>query len=62
MGLIDTLRQGVRHLWTVSSCLPPYFARSVPDMLANACRCVMGLCSKIAHYVLSKLLAMKMSG
>ena len=43
VGPIDTLRQGLRHLWTVSSCLPPYFARSVPGMLANVCRCLMGL-------------------
>ena len=62
VGPIDTLRQGMRHLWTVSSCLPPYFARFVPGMLANVCRCATGLRSKVDYYPQSTWLATKMVG
>ena len=62
VGPIDTLCQGVRHLWTVSSCLPPYFARFVPGMLANARLCVTGLCSKVDYSPQLTWLATKMVG
>ena len=62
VGPIDTLCQGMRHLWTVSSCLPPYFARFVPGMLANVCRCATGLRYKVDYYPQLTWLATKMVG